>query len=86
MIVGLQSLVEEKLTHSPLGSVCVNRVNSDIVENVFSSQRGSCNGSNTNPTYLQFCKGSTSVILGQSVVSKKANASCGPNVKTVLDL
>jgi len=80
MIIGLKSLVEEKLKHTPLGSLCVNRLNSDIVENVFSSQRGSCNGSNTNPTYQQFCKGSTSVLLGQSVISKKSNASSSSSV------
>ena len=42
-----------------------SRLNSDIIENFFCMQRG-LNGSNNNPTYLQFTKTCNSIILGAS--------------------
>jgi hypothetical protein len=55
-------------------SVLPSRINSDIVENVFSQQRGS-HGDNTNPKYLQYTKNVNNIVLSQSskTVSKKSN-------------
>ena len=84
MVIGIQRLVEVKLKNHPLANIHLNRVNSDVVENVFSSQRGICNGSNTNPTYLQFCKGTNAILIGQNLISKKANAKGGATVGGIL--
>jgi hypothetical protein len=43
MLIGTQPLVSLKLTEFPLASFSLRRLNSDIVENIFSSQRGICN-------------------------------------------
>ncbi|XP_061171803.1 uncharacterized protein LOC133181293 [Saccostrea echinata] len=50
-------------------------LNSDLIENFFCQQRGIRNGLNSNPTLAQFGKSSTAVILGQCIVSRRANAS-----------
>lgn len=50
-------------------------MNSDIIENIFSQQRGIYHGSNCNPNYMQYCYGTNSITLGQSVISSKSNAA-----------
>lgn len=50
-------------------------VNSDVVENHFCQQRGTCNGLNTNPTLAQYGPSNTSICLSQTSVSSKSNAS-----------
>jgi len=50
-------------------------VNSDCIENIFNQQRSTYNGANTNPTSYQYKKTINSIIIGQSIVSKKANAA-----------
>jgi len=55
-------------------SIVPNRINSDIIENVFCQQRGLYNGNNTNPTYLNYCRTMNAVILGQATISRKSNA------------
>ena len=73
MLMGSFEVVKLKLEEYPLCPIYLHRMNSDIVENIFSSQRGICNGSCTNPTYLQYSKGINTVIIGQSMKSKKSN-------------
>ena len=73
MIIGFESMVK-KLRRCPLGTVCAHRINTDIVENFFSAQRG-VNGSSTNPTYLQYSKNVNTIVIGQKVISKKSNAN-----------
>lgn len=59
---------------STSSSIIPNRVNSDVVENVFSQQRGLHNGANTNPSYLTYSQSINAVILGSTPISKKASA------------
>lgn len=73
MLMGTLEVIKIKLSEYPLSAVYLHRMNSDIVENVFSSQRGICNGSCTNPTYLQYSKGINTIIIGQSIKSRKSN-------------
>lgn len=49
-------------------------INSDVIENEFNQQRSTYNGANTNPNSVQYRKSLNSIILGQSAISKKANA------------
>jgi hypothetical protein len=49
-------------------------INSDVVENEFNQQRSTYNGANTNPNALQYRRSLNSIIIGQSVISKKENA------------
>ena len=56
-------------------SIVPGFVNSDIVENNFSQQRGIHHGATTNPNYLQYCYATNSIILGQNIISNKSNAS-----------
>lgn len=49
-------------------------INSDIVENVFSQQRGQHHGAGSNPNYLQYAYCTNSITLRQSTISKKSNA------------
>jgi len=74
LLVGFAKLVQLKLANNPLGYIKPFLVNSDIVENFFCSQRGICNGSTTNPTYLQYSKGVNTIIIGQPIKSRKSNA------------
>jgi len=50
------------------------RLNSDIIENIFCQQRSLYHGPTTNPTYNSYRTGINSVILGQSLVSRKSNS------------
>lgn len=59
---------------STSSSIIPNRLNSDVVKNVFSKQRGLHNGANTNPSYLTYSQSISAVILGSTPISKKANA------------
>ena len=63
LVTGFQQLVEIKLEPFPDGYMVEGPTNTDFMENFFSGQRGE-NGSNNNPTYLQFCKGVTTILLG----------------------
>lgn len=74
MILGTKSFIEIKLALYPLSSLVMARLNSDVIENVFCSQRGICNGANTNPSYAKYCKGINTICIGQAVISKKSNA------------
>ena len=54
-------------------SINASRFNSDVVENLFSQQRGLHNGCNTNPSYLEYSRTINTIILGQASVSAKSN-------------
>lgn len=75
LLVGFDELCHEKLKIST-ASIKPSRINSDIIENVFSQQRGLHNEANTNPTYLAYSRTMNSVVLGQSSVSRKSNTGC----------
>lgn len=72
LIIGFRELCMDKLETSG-ASIIPSRVNSDVIENVFSQQRGLYNGNNTNPTYLGYCRTMNSIIIGQPSISRKSN-------------
>ncbi|XP_070559920.1 uncharacterized protein [Ptychodera flava] len=74
LLMGFKQLCYQKVTQK-MGSTVPARLNSDIVENLFCQQRAKFNGSNSNPTYLQYCNTMNSIILGQSTKSQKSNTS-----------
>ena len=49
-------------------------MNSDVVENHYCQQRGTCNGLNTNHTLAQYGPSNTSICLSQSSISSKCNS------------
>ncbi|CAC5415159.1 unnamed protein product [Mytilus coruscus] len=71
-VLGFEELCLYKLKKSN-ASIIPNRINSDVIENIFCQQRTLHNGANSNPTYLGYCHSINSVILGQASVSKKSN-------------
>jgi hypothetical protein len=74
MFLGTASLIAIKLKEFPLTSFSLRRLNSDVIENIFCSQRGICNGSNSNPNYYQYCSGMNAITIGQPIKSSKSNA------------
>jgi hypothetical protein len=74
MFYGIMSLTEYAINEIHT-EVVPSRLNSDIIENIFCQQRSIYHGPTTNPTYNSYRTGTNSVILGQTVVSKKCNAS-----------
>jgi len=73
LLIGFHELCTEKLKTGS-ASIVPDRLNSDVIENVFCQQRGLYNGNNTNPTYLNYCRTMNAIILGQETVSKKSNS------------
>ncbi|CAC5396938.1 unnamed protein product [Mytilus coruscus] len=71
-VLGFEELCLYKLKKSN-ASIIPNRINSEVIENIFCQQRTLHNGANSNPTYLGYCHSINSVILGQASVSKKSN-------------
>ncbi|CAG2187265.1 unnamed protein product [Mytilus edulis] len=71
-VLGFEELCLYKLEKSN-ASIIPNRINSDVIENIFCQQRTLHNGANSNPTYIGYCHSINSVILGQASVSKKPN-------------
>lgn len=74
LLIGFYELCEDKLKRNSC-SIIPSRVNSDVIENLFSQQRGIFQGNNTNPSYLTYCRTMNAVILGQPSISKKSNAA-----------
>lgn len=72
-IVGFSSMCSSLLGTG--NSITPAYLNSDIVENHFCQQRGTCNGLNTNPTLAQYGPSNTSICLGQVSVSSKSNST-----------
>ena len=73
MVIAFEEIVKTKLHHHPLSYVNAARTNTDVVENFFSSQRA-INGSNNNPTVLQYSKGINTILISRKIVSTKSNA------------
>lgn len=75
--LGFIELCKMVLASSTQVFVTPGLVNSDIVENIFNQQRSTYNGANSNPNALQYRRSLNSIILGQNLVSAKANAGKG---------
>jgi hypothetical protein len=73
MVVAFEKIVQTKLQYHPTSYVNPARVNTDVVENFFCSQRA-INGCNTNPTTLQYAKGINTILISRKLVSTKSNA------------
>lgn len=73
ILTGFPVLVSTKLKNLPLSYIVAARTNTDVVENFFSSHRA-INGSNNNPTALQYAKGINTILLTRKLVSTKGNA------------
>ena len=74
LLLGFKSLVAtviQKINHyvTPL------YINSDIIENNFSQQRGLHHGASTNPNYVQYSHATNAITLCQNIISKKANTA-----------
>jgi len=72
LLIGFNEMCIDKLKDNS-SSIVPNRINSDVIENVFCQQRGLYNGNNSNPTYLNYCNTMNAVILGQGSISRKSN-------------
>ena len=70
-IAGINELI--RCCHNFGFDVCPASINSDILENMFSMQRGIFHGYNTNPNYFQYSYGVNGIILGQKSISQKSN-------------
>ncbi len=68
-IVGFKALVERCVGMN----IKPGLINSDIVENLFCSQRVVCGGSNDNPTYKKYCHNLSAIIYVQKLTSPKSN-------------
>lgn len=73
-LTGFIQLCQKMNTRSTRVEITPALINSDIVENTFNQQRSTYNGANSNPNALQYRKSLNSIILGQNVISHKANA------------
>ena len=71
MLVGFEAFVNRMVSQGIPVSPC--DINSDIIENFFSSQRGIQGGSKTNPPMHSYLYNVTSIVIGQSIVSTKSN-------------
>ena len=60
-------------------------VNSDVVENIFNQQRSTYNGANSNPYALQYKRSLNGIIIGQNILSTKANAGKGRDAAMAYD-
>lgn len=74
MIRGTSSYVKMRMLQNGGSAIYLRRLNSDIIENIFSSQRGVLNGCNTNPTVLEYGKNLNAIVIAQNSVSLKQNA------------
>lgn len=73
-ILGFFELCKTLTTRRPPSFVTPALVNSDIIENIFCQQRATYNGANSNPNALQYRHSINNIILGQNIISTKANA------------
>ena len=76
LIIGFRELCIDKLRSSAT-TIVPCRINSDVIENVFSQQRGLYNGNNTNPNFLTYCRTMNAIIIGQPSISRKSNTGGG---------
>jgi hypothetical protein len=73
--IGFIELCQQVLSNRHVSITPAGLVNSDPVENHFNQQRSTYHGANTNPSINQYSKAQNSIIVGQSSISRKANAS-----------
>ena len=71
-LTGFTAMCEDLL--GKRNSITPAFINSDVIENHFCQQRGTCNGLNTNPTLAQYGPSNTSICLSQTSVSAKSNS------------
>ena len=62
-IMGFEWIAKDRLRRYPGTAVIASIMNSDVIENFFSSQRARCNGANTNPTILAYGKAVNTIIM-----------------------
>lgn len=74
-IKGFLSLCDLVFSMNSSTVVTPGLINSDVIENIFNQQRSTYNGANTNPNAAQYKKTINSIVLGQSIISKKSNAA-----------
>lgn len=77
MLITFPEVCRIHLKDFPHGGVVPSRFNTDIIENSFCQVRGLYNGSNTNPSYADYCKTVNSMILGQPLKSRGRNSNVG---------
>lgn len=74
-ILGFDSLAKKRLSNHPGSRVVPSLMNSDVIENLFSSQRGRCHGANTNPSVLAYSKALNTIVMTTELQrSSKRNA------------
>ena len=80
-VLGFSDVVKHILNTYPGSRVIAANLNSDVIENMFSSQRGRCNGSNTNPTALAYSKSINTILMtSERQRSRKRNAATTSSV------
>ncbi len=77
-IISFQKVCKYKLALFSGSNIMPGLVIQDVIENLFCRIR-SRNGNNNNPTVSQYGSSLRSVIISQTLISRKANA--GSNVK-----
>ena len=75
LIRGTMNYVKLRFAESATASIHLHRLNSNVIENCFSSQRDACIGSSTNPSLLEYGKSINTIMLGQNLLSQNRNAS-----------
>lgn len=81
LLVGFDEMCKDRFQRIS-SSIIPNRINSDVLENIFSQQRGLHNGANTNPTYLTYSRTMNTIILGEGSISRKSNTGGLSNCTT----
>ena len=83
-VLVFEYMAQKQLRECPGSQVVPAIMNSDVIENLFSSQRGRCNGANTNPTLKVYSKALNTIIMttGRSNINKysKKNAATQASV------
>lgn len=77
MLLSFPAICQQHLEMIPGASIKPSRFNNDIAENIFCQEKGMFNGSNSNPTYANYCKTVNSVVLGQSLKSRARKSNAG---------
>ena len=62
-VLVFEHMALKRLHACPGAQIVPAIMNSDVIENLFSSQRGRCNGANTNPTLKVYSKSLYTIIL-----------------------
>ena len=62
-VLVFEHMALKRLHACPGAQIVPAIMNSDVIENLFSSQRGRCNGANTNPTLKVYSKSLNTIIL-----------------------